>query len=55
MEYVVLLYSGLKVIFLVGNNLCNITVTTLLYCKLPAESLKLRIDFRSPVILSVYK
>ena len=29
MEYVVLLYNGLKVIYLVENNLCNIMVTTL--------------------------
>ena len=32
MEYVVLLYNGLKVIFLVDNNLCNISVTTLHHC-----------------------
>ena len=28
MEYVVLFYSGLKVIFLVENNLCNLMVIT---------------------------
>ena len=45
-----IVYNGLKVIFLVNNNLCKITVATLHYCILLVESLK---DLS--VILSVYK
>ena len=37
---VVLLYNGLKVIFLVKNNLCNVIVTTVHNYILLAESLR---------------
>ena len=43
MDYVVLLYNGLKVIYLVENNLCNIMVTTLhhyhITCGVPQGSI----------------
>ena len=39
MEYVVLLYSGLKDIFYVDNNLCNTMVTLDITCGVPQGSL----------------
>ena len=39
MEYVVLLYNGLKDLFFVENNLCNIMVTLDITCGVPQGSM----------------
>ena len=49
MEYVVLFYNGLKVIFLAENNLCNIMAITFIisyYLRSPSG-----LSLRSPILM----